>query len=79
MDPEQINAFTRRRPFLPFRLHVSGGVSYDVLHPDWVALGRTTVFVGMRRDVDSPYFDEPVVVALRHVIRIEPLVEEMSS
>ena len=34
MDPEQIDTLTRRRPFIPFRLHVTDGVSYDVLNPE---------------------------------------------
>lgn len=79
MDPEQIHTFTRCRPFITFRIHVADQVHYDVPNPEWVALGRTTVFVGMRRDSTSPYYDEPVVVALRHVTRLEPLVEELAS
>jgi hypothetical protein len=75
MDPEQINTMTRRRPFIPFRLHVTDGVSYDVLNPEWISLGRTVAFVGVRRDPASEYFDEPVLVALRHITRIEPLVD----
>jgi hypothetical protein len=74
MDPEQINTLTRRRPFIPFRLHVTDGVSYDVLNPEWISLGRTVAFVGVRRDPASEYFDEPVLVALRHITGIEPFV-----
>lgn len=75
MGPEQINTMTRRRPFIPFRIHVVGGVSYDVLNPEWVSIGRTVAFIGIRRDPTSEYFDEPVIVALRHVTRLEPLVD----
>jgi hypothetical protein len=76
MDPEQINAFTRRRPFVPFRVHVADGVSYDVLNPEFVSVGRTVLFVGVRRDPTSEVLDEPVIVALRHITRIEPLVDQ---
>jgi hypothetical protein len=78
MDPEQIHAFTRRRPFLPFRIHVADQVHYDVPNPEWVSVGRTVVFVGVRRDPTSPYFDEPVIVALRHITRLEPLVDQVA-
>jgi hypothetical protein len=79
MDPEQVNAFTRRRPFVPFRVHVADGVSYDVTNPEFVSVGRTVLFVGVRRDPASPFFDEPVIVALRHVTRIEPLVDPVAQ
>lgn len=76
MDPEQINSLTRRRPFIPFRIHVTDGVHYDVTNPEFISIGRTVLFVGVRRDPNSEFFDEPVLVALRHVTRVEPLVNQ---
>lgn len=73
MRPIELVTLLRRRPFVPFRLHVSGGVSYDILFPEWMLVGATTVFIGARRDPNSPIFDEPILVAVRHIIRIEPL------
>ena len=73
MSPNELIALRRRRPVIPFRLHVSGGVSYDITFPEWMLVGATTVFIGARRDPSSPIFDEPILVAVRHIIRAEPL------
>lgn len=75
MSPEELNSALRRRPFVPIRIHVTDGVHYDIRVPHMVMIGRTILFIGLRRDVDSPFFDEPVWVALRHVTRVEPIIE----
>lgn len=74
MSPDELNSALRRRPYIPLRIHVTDGVHYDVPIPDMVMTGRTILFIGLRRDVDSPYFDEPVMVSMRHVTRVEPII-----
>jgi len=60
---------------MPFRIHVSDQATYDIRNPEMVMIGRTIVCIGIARDIDSPFFDEPAWVALRHVTRLEPIVE----
>jgi len=36
MRPEAIHGFTRRQPFVPFRLITTEGRSYDIHHPDQI-------------------------------------------
>ena len=79
MSPDDLSAWLGRRPYIPLRIHVTGGVHYDVLNPQFVVVGRTSVFIGLRRDIDSPYFDEPVMVATHHITRVEPMVELMPA
>ena len=38
-----------------------------------------TTFIGIVRDVASEFFDEPVLVANRHITRLEPLIEEVTA
>lgn len=79
MAPEEIQDLLIRRPFVPLRFHVSGDVKYDVHNPHMAHVGRSILFLGLARDIDSPYFDEPVLVSLQHVIRIEPIVETATA
>ena len=64
---------------MPFRVHVTGDVFYDIREPEMVMRGTTVLFLGQRRNVQSEFFDEPVLVALRHVSRLEPLLEEVAA
>ena len=79
MSPNELGSLLRRRPFVPFRIHVSDEASYDIRNTEMVMIGTTVLFIGLRRDVDSPYFDEPVLVALRHVTRVEPIIEAAAA
>ena len=40
-----------RPPFLPFTIRMSDGRSFDVPHPDFIAVGRGVVSVIDREDV----------------------------
>jgi len=79
MSPEAIRSMLDRKPFIPFRIHVSDQVSYDILQPRMVMIGGSVTVIGITRNTDSPFFDEPVIVANRHITRLEPLVDEVAS
>jgi hypothetical protein len=38
------------QPFQPFRIHMNGGRSFEVRHPEMVLLSRSTVHVGLPPD-----------------------------
>jgi hypothetical protein len=80
MSPESIRSMLDRRPFIPFRVHVSDQASYDITNPRMAMIGGAVLVIGItRRDSDSEFFDEPVIVANRHITRLEPLVDEVAS
>lgn len=67
MSRENIQLWLRREPFHPFEIQTSGGARYQVFHPEYVALGRTTLIVYFH-DSDR-WADVPFV----HVSSIEKL------
>ena len=79
MSPNEIVSSLRRRPFVPIRIHVAEQATYDIHLPEMVMVGTTVLFIGLRRDVESPYFDEPVLVVLRHITRVEPIIEAQTA
>jgi len=77
MRPEDIREFVRRQPFQPFRITLTDGRAYDVLHPDLAMVGRSTVAVGLPRPGDtSAIYDRLVTVAILHIMQIEPILTE---
>lgn len=78
MPPSEIKALLNRRPFVPFRIHVAEVSHYDIHNPEMVMVGTAALFIGLRREIESPYWDEPAIVALRHITRIEPLIESLT-
>jgi hypothetical protein len=72
---EEIRARIRKHPFVPFRLYVSDGSRYDVLHHDFaiVTSRYVTVAVGAPSPDDLP--DRLVDIDPLHITRIEPLAD----
>jgi hypothetical protein len=79
MEPASLRSMLNRRPFIPFRVHVSDQSHYDVRNPNFLMVGGGVVVIGIARNIDSEYFDEPVIIANRHITRLEPLIEEAAG
>jgi hypothetical protein len=73
MHPEELFAAARRRPFTPFRLHVSDGPAYDIRHPDSILVTRRSAYLALPGDA-SQIAERGLVLALVHITRLEELV-----
>lgn len=71
---EQLLVLLRTRPFVPFRLHLSGGETVDIISPEMALPGRRFVVVGIldpkRNDSLS---DRWKIVYYMHVTQTELL------
>ena len=77
MQAEDLREFTRRRPFVAFRLHVSDGRTYVIRHPDMVIPMRSRVVVGVGDKDGIPSHTEHI--ALNHVVRLEEAEADAST
>jgi len=50
MNPKEIEELLRREPFLPFRLFLSNGETFDITRPLSVAMGRSGLFIVLQDD-----------------------------
>ena len=73
MPPSDLLEALRVRPFVPFRLHVSEGATYEIRHPEMMLVGVASVIIAIPADPSSPYYQRTETVAARHIIRIVPL------
>jgi hypothetical protein len=74
MRPDDIRQFLRRQPFEPFRICLLDGTTYDIRHPDLVAVGRSTLEIGSpAAQLPLPIVHREVLVALLHITRLEPI------
>ncbi|HEV2946752.1 MAG TPA: hypothetical protein VGX70_05215 [Gemmataceae bacterium] len=72
MHPDELLRMVRRQPFVPFRLHVSDGSSYEVRHPEMVLVTRRAAVLAMPDNPTQPA-ERVVTVAMVHVSRLEEL------
>jgi hypothetical protein len=77
MAPTDLLQALRRRPFQPFRLHVSDGTSYDICHPGLLMVTEASAVVGFPAASKQPQAIEGYeIVDLAHIIRLESLEEQ---
>ncbi|HVS36010.1 MAG TPA: hypothetical protein VMS17_10560 [Gemmataceae bacterium] len=79
MSPAGIKARLKAADFHPFRIVTSGGMTYDVRHPDMVMLGLAELVIGIPSKEDATIAQATHLVSLRHVIRLELLGEASAA
>jgi hypothetical protein len=74
MAPEELATAVRRRPFVPFRLTLTEGSTYEIRHPELCMAGRRSAVLGLTApDASDLLFDRSVTIDLLHVVKLEPL------
>jgi len=68
MRKEDVSEYLDRRPFFPFRIHLSSGAFFDIRQPQLVHASRSTVTIGGSIEGDQQQF---VVIALVHIVWLE--------
>jgi len=63
----------RQRPFVPFRMVLTEGTTYEVRHPDFIMVGRDSVVVGLPGEQEQEFYETSVLIDLLHIVRLEPL------
>jgi hypothetical protein len=72
MHPDEVLAALRRQPFVPFRLHVADGASYDIRHPELLWVSPRAAYVGIPAAAPG-LIERAVTISLGHVSRLEEL------
>jgi hypothetical protein len=70
MRPDDLLFWMRAAPFRPFRLHLVGGRSDDIRHPEMLRVGRTSAIVFSFSGSPDPFEH---IVSLVLIERMEPI------
>jgi hypothetical protein len=77
MTADAVFARLRRRPFVPFRIILSSGTTYDILHPEMLFVSKTGLTVAIYDRDQEPSPDEiPMresLVSFLHIAATEDL------
>ena len=82
MTADAVFTRLRRRPFVPFRLILTSGTTYDVLHPEMLFVSKSGVTVAIY-DKDQRASPEEIpsresLVSFLHIAATEDLPQPMS-
>lgn len=79
MRPEELTTLLRTRPFVPFRIHMTDGHSYEIHHPEAMIVSRSYAIIGLRRDPETGVVDRSELCAMLHIVRVEIISPVASS
>ncbi len=68
-----ILARLRQSPFVPVRIIISSGQTFDVYHPDLVLVGRRDMIIGMASAENPAQYEQTTRVPIMHVTALEDL------
>jgi hypothetical protein len=73
MRPEDIRELREAEPFVPFRICLTDGKSYDVPHRDFVMIARNVIDIGLARTTGEGIYDQIARISPLHIVRVENL------
>jgi len=73
MTPQDITRLLERSPFVPFRLHLTNGQTFEVKHPDFVWVFRSRLELAVPAAGDRRIMERAEHISLLHIARIEEL------
>ena len=73
MRAEELTELLRTQPFVPLRIHLTDGQTYDIRHPDLVLVLRQRVDIGLQPDPATGVLDRVAHCSLLHIVRVEEL------
>ncbi len=79
MTPASVQTFVKAEPFRPFRIHMAGGRTFDVRHPEMIRVGRSNVLVFSFVSDGLDSFDEYQIVSLMLTESISYLESSVSA
>jgi hypothetical protein len=75
MRPEELRELLNTQPFVPLRIHMTDGRTFDINHPDFVLVLRSRVDIGIPQDLESGILDRVEHCSLLHIVRVEKLAK----
>jgi len=74
MAPQELAAAVHRRPFVPFKLTLTEGSTYEIRHPELCMVGQRSVILGLVSSNDPDLlFERSLTVDLPHIVKLEPM------
>jgi hypothetical protein len=74
-----IQARVREQPFVPLRIAVSSGQTFDIHHPDLIMVGCRSLIIGTASTESPTQYEQATRVAILHVTALEDLPSQASA
>lgn len=79
MLPGDILNLARQQPFVPFRLYLADGHTFEVRHPDMILVGVASVTIGTPDPANPRLYSGVQYVDIMHIVSLEPLPKPVTA
>jgi hypothetical protein len=76
---DDIQKRLRQSPFIPVRIIISSGQTFDILHPDLVLVGRRDITIGIASTESPAQYEQTTRVPITHVTALDDLPTAISA
>lgn len=73
MRPDDLLIWTRATPFVPFRIRLNSGRTFDIRHPEMLRVGRSAVNIYTFAGEPADPYERMEMVSLVLVESVEPI------
>jgi hypothetical protein len=73
MRPDDLLEWNKAKPFVPYRIRLNSGRTYEIRHPEMIKIGRSTIHVYSFVDGANEVYDRAEMVGLLLIESIEPI------
>lgn len=79
MRPAEIDTQLKQRPFVPFRMHFSDGLHYDVRHPEMILVAQRARALTIHGRPGARLTEQVVMCDPMHITRLEQIDGEKAQ
>jgi hypothetical protein len=79
MNAPELQSKLRNQPFVPLRLHLTDGSTFDIRHPENAIVSIHTIYVVTHADPQTGVAESVEWLSLRHIVRVEQLATAGTS
>lgn len=79
ISANEIVSYLKAEPFRPFRIHIAGGATFDVRHPEMARVGQTSMILFTFVSDNPEIFDRWDTVSLVLMERVSQLESTAAS
>ena len=76
MRPDDLLTWNRATPFLPYRIRLTSGRTFDIRHPEMVVIGRSRVHIYTFGAGPTEPYDRMEMVSQVLIESIEPVASQ---
>jgi hypothetical protein len=73
MRAEEFSEILWQRPFVPLRIHLTDGTTYEIRHPEMIIVSRSRIDIGIPAEPSKRIAERIDHFSLLHVVRVEEL------